>query len=68
MKKAIAIIVFGLLWCNAASSHGGHTFEFMKSGFIYNDNGIVKYVDGIKYKRGDLFNSTILYFTKIIYN
>ena len=51
MKKLLGIVVLGLLWCNAASSHEGHTFEFMKSGFIYNDNGIVKYIDNFKYKK-----------------
>ena len=44
----------------ASSGHEGHTYEFMKSGFIFNDNGIVKYIDDMKYKKGDLFNSTIL--------
>ena len=38
MKKLLGIVVLGLLWCNTVSSHEGHTFEFKKSGFIYNDN------------------------------
>ena len=60
MKKLLGILVLGLLWCNTVSSHEGHTFEFKKSGFIYNDKGIVKYIDDIKYNRGKLFNSTLL--------
>ena len=51
MKKFLGIFLFYFFWCNAASSHEGHTFKFMKSGFIYNDNGIVKYIDNFKYKK-----------------
>ena len=62
MKKRLGILVLGLLLSgNAASSHEGHTFEFMKSGFIYNDNGIVKYINNFKYKKkGSIFKSTVL--------
>ncbi len=60
MKKLLGILVLGLFLCNVSSGHEGHTFKFMKSGFIYNDNDIVKYVGDIKYKRGELYNSTIL--------
>ena len=61
MKKFLGIFLFYFFWCNAASSHEGHTFKFMKSGFIYNDNGIVKYIDNFKYKKkGSIFKSTIL--------
>ena len=60
MKKFLIFLFLSLLLSKASPGHEGHTFEFMKSGFIYNDNGIVKYIDDIKYKKGDLFNSTIL--------
>ena len=60
MKKFLILLFLSLFLSKISSGHEGHTFEFKKSGFIYNDNGIVKYIDDIKYKKGDLFNSTIL--------
>jgi len=58
--KFLIFLFLSLFLSRVLSGHEGHTFEFMKSGFIYNDNGIVKYVDNIEYKKGKLFNSTIL--------
>tara|TARA_B110000014_G_C19837045_1_gene434001 strand:- start:489 stop:629 length:141 start_codon:yes stop_codon:yes gene_type:complete len=36
MKKLLGILVLDLLWCNAASSFEGYTFEFQspKSSFF----------------------------------
>ena len=66
MKKLLIFLFLSLLLSKASLGHEGHTYEFKKSGFIYNDNGIVKYIDDIKYKKGALFSSKIIKDYKII--